>query len=268
MKEKIKEFKQYWQRIDKARYFLHHLVRWDIKFKFRGSTLGLLWTILQPLLLTFIISGVFGFVFHQNMTEYAPYILSGLLVWDVINSAVVGNSYCFLQAETYIKQYSHPLVIYPMRAAMVSMATFFIAFSAFLVWICFLYPENLIVGIIAFPLAALIYFVFSWSLSIISAHLHIRFRDYPYIMNLVMQVLWYFSPVFFKKEMFGANKLLNVVFRLNPVTQALELIRVPFFEGQLPSLKSYIYLFILMVIAVTAAYLTNKKCEKTVIFYF
>lgn len=268
MKERVKGFKQYWKRIDNARYFLLHLIRWDIKFRFRGSKIGIFWTILQPLLLTLIISGVFGFVFHQEMREYAPYILSGLLVWDVINAAVVGNSYCFLQAETYIKQFAHPLIIYPMRASMVSMITFFIAFTAFLVWMLILYPQNLIVGIIALPLTTVTYFIFSWSLSIISAHLHIRFRDYPYIMNLVMQVLWYFSPVFFKKEMFGESGILNLLFRLNPVTQALNLIRIPFFEGRFPPLQCYFYLLILMVIAVSTAYLTNKKCEKTVIFYY
>lgn len=264
----INELKLYAQRIDKAKYFLLHLVKWDIKFKFRGSKLGIFWTILQPLLLTLIISAVFGFVFHQEMGEYAPYILSGLLVWDIINAAVVGNSYSFLQAESYIKQYSHPVVIYPMRAAMVSLVTFFIAFSAFFIWICFLYPQNIPVGAITLPLTSMIYFVFSWSLSIISSHLHIRFRDYPYIMNLIMQVLWYFSPVFFREKMFASNELLYMAFKWNPVTQALELIREPFFSGRFPSVLTYIYLFVLMIAVAATANIINKKCEKNVIFYF
>lgn len=262
------EVKQYFQRIDKARYFLQHLVKWDIKFKFRGSKIGVFWTILQPLLLTLIISGVFGFVFHQEIGEYAPYILSGLLVWDIINAAIVGNSYSFIQAESYIKQYSHPLIIYPMRAAMVSLVTFFIAFSAFFVWMCFLYPQNVPVGLISLPLTSMIYFGFSWSLSIISSHLHIRFRDYPYIMNLIMQILWYFSPVFFKEEMFSANRILYFLFKLNPVTQALELVREPFFTGYFPSILTYIYLFALMTAVALIASLVNEKCEKNVIFYF
>lgn len=265
MSDKIKK---YAERIDRAKYFLLHLVRWDIKFKFRGSRIGILWTILQPLLLTMIISGVFGFVFHQQMREYAPYILSGLLVWELINAAVVGNSYCLIQSETYIRQYSHPIVIYPLRSALVSLVTFLIAFSAFFLWICFFRPQNLLVGVISFPLTIMIYFVFSWSVSIISCHIHIRFRDYPYIMNLVMQILWYFSPVFFREEMFSSNRLLYTAFRLNPVTQVLELVRKPFFEGMLPSVASYIYIFLLAIAAAAAAFTVNSKCEKTVIFYF
>lgn len=265
MSEKIKS---YALRIDKAKYFLLHLVKWDIKFKFRGSRIGILWTVLQPLLLTLIISGVFGFVLHQPMKEYAPYILSGLLGWDLINAAVVGNSFCLMQAEAYIRQYSHPIVIYPLRAALVSLATFLIAFSSFFVWICFFRPQNLPVGIISFPLTVLIYFVLSWAVSVISCHVHIRFRDYPYIMNLVMQILWYFSPVFFRNEMFSSNELLYAVFRANPVTQVLELIRKPFFEGVFPSVTTYIYVFILMAAVMWIALAVNSKCEKTVIFYF
>ncbi len=264
----MEQIKQYVKRIGKTKFFLVHLVKWDIKYKFRGSKIGVLWTVLQPLLLTLIIATIFGFVFHQEMGEYSPYILSGLLVWDVINGAVVTNSYSFLQAETYIRQYSHPVIIYPLRASLVSMATFFIAFSAFLVWMLFLHPQNVPIGLISLPLTCIFYFIMSWSVSVISSHLHIRFRDYPYIMNLVMQVLWYFSPVFFKRDMFLSNKALRITFQLNPVTQVLNLIRTPFFDGCFAPLWSYCYVGLLAVICVIIAWNVNRKCERNVIFYF
>lgn len=264
----INEIRNYVKRIDKAKFFLFHLVKWDIKFRFRGSKIGVFWTILQPLLLTLIIGTIFGFVFKQNMKDYAPYILSGLLVWDVINGGVVGNSYSFLQAEVYIKQHSHPIIIYPLRAALVSILTFLIASSSLIIWVLIVYPQNFLVGLVSFPLTVLIYFMLSWPVSIISSHIHIRFRDYPYIMNLVMQIMWYFSPVFFKREMFLNNAILRVVFMMNPVTQILNLIRCPIFDGSFASLGTYIYVFVLMIFLATVAWFVNRKCEKQVIFYF
>ena len=96
--------KEYLSRIYQARYFLIHLVKWDMKYKFRRSKLGILWTILQPLLLTLIMSAVFSFVLNQEMRTYAPYILSGTLVWDVIHGSFIANSTSFVAAETYIRQ--------------------------------------------------------------------------------------------------------------------------------------------------------------------
>lgn len=264
----LDEIREYAKRIAKAKYFLVHLVKWDIKYKFRGTKIGILWTILQPLLLTLIIAAMFGFVFHQEMGEYAPYILSGLIVWDVINGAVVNNSNSFLQAETYIKQFSHPVVIYPLRVSLVSIITFFIAISAFLVWMLIIYPQYFIIGILSLPLTTTIYFIMSCALSTISSHIHIRFRDYPYVMSLVMQVLWYISPVFFKRDMFLNSKFLYYIFKYNPITQLLELLRKPFFEGYLATLTSYIYVFILDIVCVTIAWCVNKKCERNTIFYF
>ena len=264
----ISEIKKNLLGLKKARYFLFHLVSWDIRFKFRGSKIGFLWTILQPLLLTLIIATVFGFVFDQEMKEYAPYILSGLLVWDFILAAIVGNSYCLISAETYVKQYSHPIILYPLRATLTSVVTFLVAFVAFFVWILFLYPQNIIVGIISLPLTIMIFGILSWSCSIISSHVHIRYRDYPYVMNLLMQVFWYFSPVFFRDEMFKQNDVLYSVFLFNPITQILNLIREPFFAGRFAELQTYLYVLCLMLVVVMMAYYTNKKCEKNVIFFY
>lgn len=264
----VEELTKYAGKIAKAKYFVIHLVKWDIKYKFRGTKIGFLWTIFQPLLLTLIISAIFGFVFHQEMKDYAPYILSGLLVWDIVNSAVVTNSYSFLQAETYIKQFSHPVIIYPLRASLVSIVTFLIASVSFLIWMLIISPEYVPIGLLSMPFTLILYFMMSWSISIISSHLHIRFRDYPYIMNLVMQVLWYMSPVFFKKDMFLSNRILLWVFKLNPITQVLELIRQPFFEGKFASLGSYAYIILISLFCVIIAWNVNRKCERNVIFYF
>lgn len=263
----MKEVKDYFSRIFKARYFLLHLVKWDIKYKFRRSFLGIVWTIVQPLMLTVIIALVFGFVFHQPMKTYAPYILSGILVWELINGGVITNSYSFMQGESYIRQYNHPIAIYPLRAALVGASTFIIASLALFIWILFIYPENIIVAFIALPLASVIYFIIAWSASIISSHIHIRYRDYPYVMALIMQALWYFSPVFFQESMFTSNQILHRLFLLNPITHALFLIRKPFLEGCFADVISYVYISSFAFILFVIAWHINKRCEKKVIYY-
>lgn len=259
--------KAYLAKIYRARYFLVHLVRWDMKYKFRRSKIGILWTILQPLLLTLIMGAVFSFVFKQEMKTYAPYILSGMLVWDVIHGSFVGNSSSFIAAETYIRQYAHPLALYPLRVAMVSICTFSIAMIGLFAWAGAIYPQNLPIAILSLPLTVLLYFILSWAISIISSHIYVRYRDYPYIMTLVMQFMWYLSPVFFKEEMFESNEFLYTVFQINPITQTLNLVRRPFLSGEFAGAVTYLYVMCLAIIFLVIAWNISKKCEKTVIYY-
>ena len=257
----------YIRRIYKVRFFLAHLVRWDIKYKFRGSVLGLIWSILQPLLLTAIIASVFSFIFNQEIKEYAPYILSGVLVWDVISSAVITSGSSFMRAETYIRQFCHPMIIYPLRSSMVMIINFLLASTSLILWVLVVYPENVIIGILSLPLTAIIYFTIAFSISVFAAHLNVRFRDYPYIMALAMQLLWYLSPVFFKEEMFLANELLHATFLVNPITHALLLVREPFLNGCFAGLVSYFYIIALSCLLFTIAWSVNQKAEKNVIYY-
>ena len=249
------------------RYFILHLVKWDMKYRFRRSRLGILWTILQPLFLTFIISGVFGVVFNIPMLSYAPYILSGFLVWDILLASVIINSFAFIKAESYIKQMAAPIVIYSIRESLVCICTFLVALISLVVWIGIINPENLLVSLIALPLSVTLLFMLSLPVSIISAHVHVRYRDYPYVMNLVMQLFWYLSPVFFQESMFKTNPILHNIFLYNPITSILLLIRDPFLYGKLPSLFTYFYVFAIIIILCFFAFYINKKSETNVIFY-
>lgn len=259
--------RQYLQHIYHARYFLIHLVKWDLKYKFRRSKLGIFWTILQPLLLTVIMSFVFSIVFHQEMRTYAPYILSGNLVWEIIQGAFVNNSMCFVAAEPYIRQYAHPMALYPLRASTVSICSFLIALTGLLVWAGIVYPHNLPLTLLSLPLTVALYFGLSWSITIITSHLFVRYRDYPYVMALVMQFMWYISPVFFREEMFAGSALLYRVFLVNPITQVLKLLRKPLLSGELAGPFTYLYVCGLFVFFAVIAWNVSKRAEKTVIYY-
>ncbi len=259
--------KEYLSRIYQARYFLIHLVKWDMKYKFRRSKLGILWTILQPLLLTLIMSAVFSFVLNQEMRTYAPYILSGTLVWDVIHGSFIANSTSFVAAETYIRQYAHPMALYPLRVAMVSLCTFLIALIGLLVWGGVIYPQNLPLAVLSLPFTVLCYFLLSWSVSTISSHVYVRYRDYPYVMTLLMQFMWYLSPVFFREEMFQGDALLFRVYLLNPITQVLKLLRKPLLYGELAGPLTYLYVISMTGALLWAAWRMSKKAERAVIYY-
>lgn len=259
--------KEYWKKIYNTRYFWLHLAKNDLKTKFRQSKLGLLWAVIQPLFLTIILSFVFSVVFKQSLGEYSMYILSGIVVWDLIQLSVVGAGNSLFASEQYIKQFNHPIAIYTLRYAIVSVALFLMELIALIVWVIIFAPQNIIIGVVTLPLTVLLYFPLVWGCSTVAGYSGAKYRDYSQIMALVMQMLYYISPVFFKQEMFMTNQVLKLIFEINPVTHLLNLIRAPFVYMKMPNLRDYVFVLIVDLIILAWAFVVNKKNEKKVIFY-
>ncbi|OMF66185.1 ABC transporter [Paenibacillus glucanolyticus] len=259
--------RQYIFKIYRTRYFWSHLVRAELKNKFRRSKLGILWTFMNPLLLTLLMSTVFGVVFKMEFADYAPYVLSGLIVWDLVSSSFIGGGHSIMSGEQYIRQFNHPVIIYTLKSALVSTITFVIAMASLGLWVAVTSPENLILGLVTLPLTILLYFFLSWTVTTIAGFLNAKYRDYPQVTALVIQAVWYVSPVFFKKEMFSSSPALENAFYFNPITHVLNLIRNPFLYGKMPSMSDYVFTIITIMIFGFLAMILNQKNKDKVIFY-
>src|SRR5262245_37380911 len=101
-----------------ARYFWLALARMDLRARYRGSVLGIAWSLLHPLAMTCILCMAFGSLFNLDLRFYAPFLMVGLTTWAyLVNSTIIG-SHCFIFAETYIRQRPLPLAIYPLRTVL------------------------------------------------------------------------------------------------------------------------------------------------------
>lgn len=259
--------KEYFHKIYATRYFWSHLAANDLKSRFRRSKLGLLWTVLQPLLLTMILSVVFSTVFGQALGTYATYILSGIVVWDLLQASVVGGGNALFGSEQYIRQFNHPITIYTLRYTILNLATFLMELIALVIWVLFVQPENLILAFFTLPLTLVFYFPLVWGFVTIAGYSGAKYRDYPQVMLLVMQMLYYFSPVFLKQEMFIKSEALLALFQINPVTHILNILRYPFVYMQMPLAADYLYVLAADIVVVAWAIRVNRKNEKKVIFY-
>ena len=259
--------REYFQKIFKTRYFWSHLARCELKARFRRSKLGLIWTVLQPLFLTMIMAAVFSTVFRQPLGEYAVYILSGIVVWNLISSSIVGGGNSILSAEQYIRQFNHPVTIYTLRSTVLNIITFLIEMIALAIWVLFTKPINLAVGLASLPLTVVMLFALSWACTTIAGFSNCKYRDYPQVMSLCMQALWYMSPVMFQRQIFESNDKLKLLYELNPVTHVLNLVRNPMLYGKLPSTVDYVYVVFLIIMFSTWAYFVNRHNEKKIIFY-
>ncbi|BGI53680.1 ABC transporter permease [Candidatus Williamhamiltonella defendens] len=256
----------YWVKIWRSRFFWIHLVFSDLRSRWRRSFFGMAWAIIQPLGLTLLMSFVFSKLFHSDIGTYAPYIFSGVIIWDYILTSVTGGALSFVQAEAYIKQCRHPLAIYTLRTVLVGLMILAFAIIALFVWAAVVFPEHIgwhwLAVLSIFPILVLITWPFATLLSYIGA----RFRDLPHVMGLIMQALWFMSPVYFQAKMFRGGGL-DLLIDFNPVYHILQIVRAPLLEGKWPTAANYGYALIPACVFAFLAWLVGRKFEKRVIFY-
>lgn len=267
IRERFTEAIDFFCKLYDLRYFWMHLVKIDLKNKFRRSKLGILWTFISPLCLTAIMATVFSVAFHYDILDYTPYVLSGILFWDIVTSSFSAGGFSVIGNDCFIRQCNHPITMYTLKSSLVYIITFLIAMISLMIWVVIRSPLNVVIGILTLPITVVIYFAFSWGATTIAGFTCAQYRDYPMMVPLILQVFWYLSPVFFQESLFASNELLYLWFRVNPITHMLYLIRKPFLNGILPSWKDYfICLLFVIIIDLWAVYIVKRK-GRSIIFY-
>lgn len=256
----------YFRGIWAARYFWWHLSMADLRARWRRSFFGVFWSMLQPLGLTLLLALVFSRIFDQDISKYAPYILSGMIIWEYVVSTVVGGALAFVQADAYIKQTHHPLAIYTLRNALTGLIVLALASIVLVTWVLVVMPQNFGVSWLAvataFPLLGLI----AWPWATIMAYIATRFRDLPHALGLILQAMWFVSPIYFDESLFRKGDL-HVLIDYNPIYHMLQIVRAPLLHGQWPTAENYLWCFATILVLAALALAIGRRAEGKVILY-
>jgi lipopolysaccharide transport system permease protein len=257
---------RYFTGIWSARYFWMHLALADLRNRWRRSFLGAFWAILQPLGMTALIAFVLGRLLKLDVFDYLPYILSGIILWEFISATAIAGSLAFVQNEPYIKQYRHPLAIYTLRTAVGNILVLILASVSLFGWILVFRPGTVGWCWLSLPLFIPLLLLTAWPLATALAYVTARFRDIPHALGLVLQALWFVSPVYFETKFFR-DAGLNGFVDYNPVYHLLQIVRAPVLSGEWPRSENYAFCLGTILILSMVACASGHRCERNVIFY-
>ncbi|MCY1713492.1 ABC transporter permease [Caproiciproducens galactitolivorans] len=251
--------KDYFKGIWQDRYILLSLVNKDLQLKYRRSALGVAWAILTPLGLVLIIGSVYSIIFGADPKVFIPALFAGLNPWLFINIAADGGTMSFIGAEGYLKQTTVNAQIFPVRVVMGGFINLLYSILAFFAVYLFLQPQ--LFGpkmLMMFP-GLIIMFVFAVSLANISAVLNLNARDYQPLQSLILQGLFYVTPIIYEPSMLAA-KGFAIVYQINPIYYILEVVRTPMLGRELPTWDVYV---IAIAITVVLFFISVKLVMKT-----
>lgn len=259
-----------------CRFFWLSLVRMDLRSRYRGSLLGICWSLLHPIAMTTIMCVVFRFAFHQDLRTYAPLVFTGFTFWGFFSAAVLQGCNCFFLGESYIRQFPAPLAIYPLRNVLGAAFHFSIGLGlAILIGIA-LGPDTRVyygdpsatrrLQLLALPSlipTCMLLLVFAWSLSILFGLLNVRFRDTRHLTEIGLQGLFYLTPIMYRIDAFQNQHRLTRLLQCNPLASFLDLLRDPILMGRIPSFSAYAtatsVVLLLVVMAVAALWVEERK---------
>tara|TARA_R110002072_G_scaffold77586_5_gene180747 strand:- start:384 stop:1163 length:780 start_codon:yes stop_codon:yes gene_type:complete len=248
------------QAISKRRFWINFSIL-DIKQKYRGSILGPLWITISMAIFIFFVGLVYARLFNQPLTEMLPYLCAGFVFWNYMTSVLNESVDVFLHEKEFIDNVSLPFFCYIFKLFSRNIIIFLHNIVVlFFVLLLFgvkinLYSLLFIPGFILLNLNLL-------SVSIILAFLGIRYRDIPPIVNSMLTVAFFVSPITWRPEMLQNSLIL----KLNPISYFLDIVRTPLLGG-IPSIDSYIVVSIFTVLGFLVSLSIFEKYKSRVAYW-
>jgi ABC-2 type transport system permease protein len=213
-------------------YLLENLVKKDFSLKYRRSFLGILWSVLNPLLMMAVITAVFVNVFRFDIKEFPIYYLSGSLVFNFMSGATSNALSSILNASSLIKKVYIPKYIFPIEKCLFELVNTLFSFIAVLAMM----PILGIVPrwtIMLFWLPLLYTLVFSAGFGMILSAVNVFFRDIGHLYSVWITAWMYLTPVLYPATALPAP--MQKAMLLNPMYHFVEYFRNVVVYGILPA---------------------------------
>jgi len=232
-----------------------NLLRRDLQAKYRGSALGVLWTIANPVLLMGVYLLVFGVVWKSPFSQgghYPLFLLDGLAVWTFFAAALQSSTRSMLDNANLIRKTRFPRQLVPLSVVAAHLVSFGVMLVGLLVLDAVALPRARATELLAVPLALLVV-LFVGGLALAVASLNVLFRDVEFIVAALLVPWFFLTPILYALASApGAAAhphVIQAIHWLNPLAPAILALRAPLFEGTLPFWGDALYLVVAAAVA-------------------
>lgn len=213
--------KNYWKDLWKYRELFLFLSLRDLLVRYKQTTIGILWSIIRPLITMLIFTVVFG-VFAKFPSDGVPYpifVFAALLGWQFFANSLNEVSNSLISNSNIISKIYFPRIIIPSSTVIVNLIDFLI--SLFILFILFIfYGFSPTFKIFLLPVFIIMSFCLSLGFGLIIASLNVKYRDFKYIVPFIVQIGLYISPVGFSSSIVPQKYAL--LYSLNPMVGVIE----------------------------------------------
>ena len=260
--------RNYWKDLWRYRELFYILSWRDLKVRYKQTIIGVVWSVLRPLLTMMIFTFVFGQIAKFTAppgVEYAVLVFAGLLPWQFFAAGLSEASNSLIGNERLISKVYFPRMIIPAASVITSLVDFLISLGIMIILLLW-YRTVPSINLVFLPLFIIMAFFASFGVGLLLTALNVKYRDFKHVVPFLIQIGLYLSPVGFTSEKAAQiiPEKLRILYYLNPMAGVIDGFRWCFFGDKTPiywtgMLISLAVIIIFLLIGIR----TFRKMEKS-----
>jgi ABC-2 type transport system permease protein len=243
---------------------LFELVKKDIKLKYRRSYLGIMWTLLEPLLTTVVLTLIFGIIFERsNDPTFPVYILSGRLIYSFFAESTKASMRSIRKNAGMIKKVYVPKYIYPLSSVISTYVIFLLSLIVLAGAILF-FKINITIYLLQMIVPLTILFIMALGTGLILSTLAVFFRDLEYLWGVLLMLIMYGCAIFYPVD--GDKAILLPYLKLNPLFAIIYNFRNAILDHQVLDTFTLVYSFSFSVVTlIVGLFIFYKNQDKFIL---
>jgi ABC-2 type transport system permease protein len=252
------------KRLVQYREIIWMLAKTDLKMRYEGSFLGIIWVFLKPFSIFLVINYVFSTIFHNSTPNYSIKLLIGLILYNFFQDSTTNGMLSFVSKTAILKKVNLPKWIIIISSTIHSGIAFLFNISILFIFLFgyyHIFPGPLYV-LLFFYYAILLYGV-TVIFSFIMAPLYTKFRDLNQIWEVLLQVLFFGSPIFY--PITAIPYPVRSILYANPLTYILEHSRYALVDSRFTHLNHHIIFLCIFIPAFVISLFLLKKFSRNLV---
>ena len=242
------------------RELLKTCIRKEVRGKYKGSWLGVIWTFLNPLLMLAVYAFVFPYILRVPVENYTIFMMVALIPWTYFSSALSSGTGCITGQGGLLKKVYFPREIIPISITVSQLINYLITCIIMFVFILFSgvgFSSHLIL----FPILVIIQTILTLGLNFILSAITVYVNDVAHFVQVGLSLAFYATPIVYLSSMLPAK--FQWAIHANPMAVLVEANRSVLFYHQWPDFKWLLIWTVISVIILIVGYLIFKKLEKS-----
>ena len=256
--------KKYFQVFLKYKNLILYLAKNQISLKYRKSYLGLLWSLLNPLLTMVVLTMVFSTIFKNRIENFPIYLMCGRLIFEYNSEATKTSMNAVISNSSLIKKIYVPKYVFPLSSSIAALVNMFFSLIA-LVIVMIATKLTLKWTMLFIWLPMLYVFIFSTGLGLILASANVFFRDTIHLYGVFITLWMYLTPLFYPIESVSAET--QKIIGYNPLYHFIKMFRGMMLDGVLPSFNENVTCLITGLAMVLIGLVCFKKSQDKFILH-
>jgi ABC-2 type transport system permease protein len=256
-------------------FVLTSLVTKDFKLKYRRSILGVLWSVLNPLLMMLVLSAVFSFMlrFGDEISYFPLYLILGLIMFNYMSISTSSGMTSIIDAAPLIKKIRVNKTLFPVEKVVFELLNFAISLMAVAAVVVFtlLFPDarygplTLTPNVFLLPLLMAYVILFCAGLSLLLSSLAVFFRDVIHLWGVFILAWTYATPIFYPASLLEG--VMAAAMRFNPMYHYVSYFRDIVLNARTPSVMENLVCLGMAGVTFVIGFFTFKALQKKFILY-